>query len=160
MQDKGKKYELFCTALDILDRGTALINAYDALLHDYGGVVLFQAESQMIKAIGSHPGITAAELTDLFEKTASACSQLIRKLKATGWVVQERNPDNSREYHLFLTDDGKTIFEKHRAFEENCYQRTFEMLASVTEEELQAYIRVQALLNKAFAMDVQESRTI
>ena len=34
------------------------------------------------------------------------------------------------------------------------------MLASVTEEELQAYIRVQALLNKAFAMDVQESRTI
>ena len=152
MQDKGKKYELFCTALDSLDRGTALINAYDALLHDYGGVVLFQAESQMIKA--------AAELTDLFEKTASACSQLIRKLKAKGWVVQERNPDNSREYHLFLTDDGKTIFEKHRAFEENCYQRTFEMLASVTEEELQAYIRVQALLNKAFAMDVQESRTI
>ena len=152
MQDKGKKYELFCTALDSLDRGTALINAYDALLHDYGGVVLFQAESQMIKAIGSHPGITAAELTDLFEKTASACSQLIRKLKAKGWVVQERNPDNSREYHLFLTDDGKTIFEKHRAFEENCYQRT--------EEELQAYIRVQALLNKAFAMDVQESRTI
>lgn len=114
MQDKGKKYELFCTALDSLDRGTALINAYDALLHDYGGVVLFQAESQMIKAIGSHPGITAAELTDLFEKTASACSQLIRKLKAKGWVVQERNPDNSREYHLFLTDDGKTIFEKHR----------------------------------------------
>ena len=52
MQDKGKKYELFCTALDSLDRGTALINAYDALLHDYGGVVLFQAESQMIKAIG------------------------------------------------------------------------------------------------------------
>ena len=57
MQDKGKKYELFCTALDSLDRGTALINAYDALLHDYGGVVLFQAESQMISAV---PGITAA----------------------------------------------------------------------------------------------------
>ena len=48
MQDKGKKYELFCTALDSLDRGTALINAYDALLHDYGGVVLFQAESQTV----------------------------------------------------------------------------------------------------------------
>ena len=71
-------------------------------------------------------------------------------------MCRERNPDNE-EYHLFLTDDGKTIFEKHRAFEENCYQRTFEMLASVTEEELQAYIRVQALLNKALRWMVQES---
>ena len=160
MDQKDTRYQSFCKAIDTLDDGVALINAYDALLHDYDGEKMYQAESQMIKAIGSHQGITAAQLAESFGKTASACSQLIRKLKAKGWVVQERNPDNSREYHLFLTDDGKTIFEKHRAFEENCYQRTFEMLASVTEEELQAYIRVQALLNKAFAMDVQESRTI
>ena len=94
----------------------------------------------------------------MFE-VASACSQLIRKLKAKGWVVQERNPDNSREYHLFLTDDGKTIFEKHRAFlRKIAIRRTFEMLASVTEEELASASNV--LLNKAFAMDVQESRTI
>ena len=160
MQDKGKKYELFCTALDSLDRGTALINAYDALLHDYGGVVLFQAESQMIKAIGSHPGITAAELTDLFEKTASACSQLIRKLKNKGWVQQQRNPVNSREYNLFLSQEGKEIFEKHRKFEEACYQRTFKMLGDVSEADLQTYIRIQQCLNRAFALDVEKSRML
>ena len=57
-----KRYELFCAIINELDRCTALINEYDSQLHDYQGVIMYQAESQMIKAIGDSPGITAARL--------------------------------------------------------------------------------------------------
>ena len=93
--EKDERYSLFCQMIDQLDRGAYLIEKYDSLLHDYYGAVLFQAESQMIKAIGDAPGITAAALAEKFDKTPSACSQLVRKLKAKGWVKQVRNCSNS-----------------------------------------------------------------
>lgn len=160
MDQKDTRYQSFCKAIDTLDDGVALINAYDALLHDYDGEKMYQAESQMIKAIGSHQGITAAQLAESFGKTASACSQLIRKLKNKGWVQQQRNPVNSREYNLFLSQEGKEIFEKHRKFEEACYQRTFKMLGEISEADLQTYIRIQQCLNRAFALDVEKSRML
>lgn len=160
MNDKEERYQVFCDAITALDEGVELINAYDALLHDYDGEKMFQAESQMIKAIGSSQGVTAAQLADRFGKTASACSQLIRKLKNKGWVFQQRNPENSREYHLFLSEAGMKIFEKHHRFETACYQRTFEMLGDITKAELQTYIRIQQCLNRAFSLDVEESRKL
>ena len=34
MDQKDTRYQSFCKAIDTLDDGVALINAYDALLHD------------------------------------------------------------------------------------------------------------------------------
>ena len=156
----SQRYALFCAMIDELDRSCSLINKYDALLHDYNGVHLYQAESQMIKAIGDAPGITAAEIASILNKTGSACSQLISKLSKKGWVIQERNPENRREYFLQLSEEGRDIYEKHRIFEEQCYQRTFQMLADIPTEELQAYIGIQSRLNQAFQLDVNESITL
>ena len=154
------RYALFCALIDQLDQSCVLINKYDALLHDYNGVHLYQAESQMIKAIGDTPGITASEIASVLNKTGSACSQLISKLSKKGWVIQERNPKNRREYFLKLSKEGRDIYEKHRIFEERCYQRTFRMLEDIPTEELNAYIRIQERLNKAFQIDVNESITL
>lgn len=153
-----KRYELFCAIINELDRCTDLINRYDRQLHDYRGVIMYQAESQMIKAIGNHPGITAAELAKIFDKTSSACSQLIRKLKQKGWVEQSRNEDNSREYNLSLTDQGKEIYLKHKEFESACYKRSFAMLEGISEDEMESCIKIQKRLNESFQMDVDESK--
>lgn len=158
--NNDKKYALFCQMMDELDAGVSLINEYDSLLHDYGGVIMFQAESQLIKSIGEHPGITASELAKFFGKTASACSQLIRKLKHKGWVIQERNENNSREYNLTLTAEGKEIYERHQKFENFCYQRAFDTLSDVSTEEIESYIKIQKHLNTAFALDVSESKKL
>ena len=155
-----KRYELFCEIINELDRCTALINEYDSQLHDYRGVIMYQAESQMIKAIGDHPGITAAELAKMFNKTNSACSQLIRKLKQKDWVAQSRNEDNSREYNLSLTEQGKEIYLKHREFESACYKRSFAMLEGISEAEMESFVRIQKQLNASFQMDVDESRDL
>lgn len=158
--DAGSRYSLFCRLIDELDRGVFLIDEYDSQLHDYGGAVMFQAESQMVKAIGNEPGATAAHLAKMFGKTNSACSQIIRKLKKKQWVVQKRNENNSREYNLYLTPEGEEIYRKHHNFEDMCYKRTFQMLKGISDREMEGYIEIQRRLNKAFEMDVRESRRI
>lgn len=156
--ETDKRYGLFCELLKAMDEGFDYVDEYDSLLHNYNGTVLFQAESQIIKAVGDRPGITATELARSFKKTNSACSQLIRKLKKKNWIVQERNEENNREYKLYLTDEGKTIHKDHEEFEQACYVRAYHMLAEVKEAELKTCIRIQKQLNKAFKMDVEESR--
>lgn len=158
MQDK--RYQLFIRLLDAFDQGCALTEEYDALLHDYNGVILFQAESQMIKMIGNHPGITASEISKTFDKTSSASSQLIRKLKKKGWVRQQRNKDNNRQYNLFLTEEGDAIYRNHQQFEQACYQRTFQGLTVFSQEQLETYIAIQHRLNQSFQLDVEESRSL
>ncbi len=159
MKEK-QRYSLFCDMIQELDNGCNLISEYDALLHDYNGVVLYQAEAQIIKLVGNSPGISAAECARTLKKTLSACSQLIKKLRAKGWIRQERNELNNRIYNLYLTEEGKEIYKKHRKFEENCYKRTFKLLEIFMEEELKTYIRIQKQLNKAFEMDVEDGREI
>lgn len=157
---KKEKYKLFQQLIEVFDEGCDLVEAYDSLLHDYNGVILFQAESQVIKIIGDHEGITGSEIAHMLKKTASACSQLIRKLRKKEWVCQCRNETNNREYNLYLTEEGKKIYSKHRDFEEQCYKRTFESLSDFTEEEMKIYIAIQNYMNKTFQMDVEESQQL
>ena len=158
--EENKRFAAFRQMIEELDKGAYLMDEYDSLLHDYNGVVMFQAESQMIKAIGDSPGITAAHLAKKFAKSGSACSQLITKLKKKEWVSQERNRDNSREYNLTLTEAGREIYAKHRDFEEACYERTYRMLDGISREEMETYTKIQRQLNKAFEADVKESKNI
>ncbi len=158
--ENQQRYELFVKLIDEFDQGCDLTEEYDALLHNYNGTILFQAESQMIKMIGNHPGITASEISRSFGKTGSASSQLIRKLREKGWVRQERNEANNRLYNLYLTEEGDGIYRNHRQFEERCYRRTFHSLDGFTEDELKTYIAIQQRINATFQMDVEESRTL
>lgn len=154
-----ERYQLFCKMMEVVDIGFDLMQEYDSQLHNYHGTILYQAESQMIKDIGDQPGITAATLAQQGEKSNSAYSQLTKKLKDKGWVRQERSEKNNREYRLYLTEEGNRIYLGHQRFEAFCYQRTFEMLDKFSVEELQTFVDVQAQLNKAFQIDVEESRT-
>lgn len=154
------RYALLCRLIDSFDMGCKYVYDYNTLLHDYNGVILYQAESQFIRKIGEKPGITITELAVLFDKTKSACSQLMRRMKDKGWLIQTRNVDNNREYNLYLTVEGQEIYEKHRDFEETCYRRTAMMLDQFTEKELMTYINVQNQLNESFCLDVDESRSL
>lgn len=111
--------------LDSFDEGCRLVQEYDSVPHDYGAAILYQAESQIIHLVGHQPGITASEIAAAFHKTPSACSQLIRKLRKKGWLLQKRNHDNNREYQLYLTDEGKEIYEDHDLFEKDVWNAVF-----------------------------------
>lgn len=159
MSDKNR-YKLFCSMIEELDTAYSLIGEYDSQLHNYNGVILYQAESQLIKMIGNFPGISANECANILKKTLSACSQLIKKLRAKNWVRQERNELNNRVYNLYLTDAGKMIYENHKVFEEGCYRRTYSLLNSFSEEDFNTFIRIQQQINQGFRLDVEDNKTL
>lgn len=154
-----KKYELFCRMIEEIDITYDLMTEYDSLPHQYGKYNLYQVESHLIEYIGQHEGVTITVLSEVFGKTRSACSQMVKKLRDKKWVEQIRNPQNNREYNLYLTEEGKRIFENHAAFDERCYQRNFEGLQQFSCDELNTYLSIQKKINESFRKDVQESRS-
>ena len=153
----GNRYKLFCDIMDEIDRTYDLMSEYDSLPHQYGKYNLYQVESHLIEYIGNHEGVTITVLAEVFKKTRSACSQMVKKLRDKKWVEQIRNPENNREYNLYLTEEGKRIFENHAAFDKRCYQRNFEGLQEFSCEQMETYLSIQKKINESFQRDVEES---
>ena len=119
----NSRYKLYQEMVSVLDEAFELMVEYDSVPHDYGSATLYQAESKLIHLAGSMPGITASELAARPKKTTSACSQIVKKLRKKGWIEQTRNEKNNREYNLFLTDEGKKIFQDHLSFVKAAQER-------------------------------------
>lgn len=140
------------------DTAFDLMVEYDSLPHQYGENTLYQAEAHMIDLIALHPDITITDIANILRKTPSACSQIVRKLRAKGWVEQFRNESNNRIVNLRLTAEGEKVFQDHDAFERDCQRLTYEKLDEFTDEELALYLKVQQRINEAYQGDVQRSR--
>lgn len=158
--ENEERYNIFNELIEAIDVAVGLITVYDGQLHDYNGTILYQAEAKTIKEVGNHPGITISELAVLRDKTTSAYSQLIRKIREKGWIEQKRNDKNNREYKLYLTEEGKKIYEGHQKFEDFCYRRTYHMLDEFSLEDIKKYIEIQEKLNTSFKMDVEDSSNV
>ena len=152
------RYALFCEMLDALDEACQLMREYDSFPHRYGQDVLYQAESHVIQMVGKNPGITVTALASRMNKTPSACSQLVRKLREKGWISQTKNAQNNREFYLNLTEHGWIIYQNHEEFDQVCYQRNFQNLEGFTQEELQTYLNIQRRINQSFVQDIECSR--
>ena len=140
------------------DTAYDLMSEYDSLPHYYGSVVLYQAEAYIVNLVGRHPGITVTQLAEILNKTTSACSQIVRKLRAKGFVEQTRNPGNNRFYNLELTEAGAKVFQAHINFNQQCQEKTFDLLEGFTDEELLTHLKVQQKLNEAYQDDVKRTR--
>lgn len=152
-----ERKNLFKEIIEEIDLAYDLMNEYDSLLHQYGDHILYQEESHLIQCIGRKPGITNNELTKELKKTKSACSQMVKKLIGKNWVIRERNVNNNREYYLFLTEEGQIIFEDHEEFDKTCLEYKYRRLEQFSEKELEAYLKVQKVINDTFQEDVEKS---
>lgn len=153
-----KRKELLKQLWEAQDAAYDLMCEYDSLPHHYGENILYQAEGHIIDLIAAYPGITITDLGNILKKTPSACSQIVRKLKAKGWVEQTRNEANNRQYNLELTESGRRVYEDHLEFNRFCQRETYTLLAQFTDEELAHHVAVQQKLNEAYQGDVRRSR--
>lgn len=140
------------------DEAYDLMYEYDSLPHRYGAHILYQSEAHIIDLIGEHPEITVTELAAILKKTPSACSQIVRKLRAKGWVEQVRNAENNRIYNLSLTESGQAVYQEHTAFNRSCQKATFQLLSKFSIEELEHHLMVQQRLNEAYERDMEQSK--
>lgn len=150
--------KLFAQLWQAQDEAYDLMYEYDTLPHHYGENIMYQAEGHIIDLIAAYPGITITDLSNILKKTASACSQIVRKLKEKGWVEQSRNRDNNRQYNLRLTPAGEQVYADHVAFTQFCQAETLKLLEGLTDEEMAAHVKVQRQLNLAYQADVRRSR--
>ena len=140
------------------DEAYDLMYEYDSLPHQYGENTLYQSEAHIIDLIGEHPEITVTELAAVLKKTPSACSQIVRKLRAKGWVTQVRNEENNRIFNLHLTESGQRVYQDHTAFNHSCQEATFRLLETFSTQELEHHLMVQRKLNEAYQSDVEHSK--
>lgn len=152
--------KLFDSIMDEYEHSVRLMRLYDEMPHQYGDSILYQMESHTVELIGCHPGITATEISEILEKTPSACSQVIRKLRNKGLVYQDRSEENNRIYNLFLTENGWELYNAHATVDDECDRRKKEKLVKYTEAELRQFLEIQRLINEQFEIDVKLSENI
>lgn len=153
-----QRYNLLMSIWQEQDRAYDLMCEYDSIPHHYGEYVLFQTEGYIVNLIAAYPDITVTELGLRLNKTTSACSQVVRKLRNKGYVEQRRNPENNRIYNLTLTEKGRLLYDEHQKFNLSCRQKTFDRLRHCSDEELRNHIKVQKKLNEAYRDDIRRSR--
>ncbi len=154
----ARRKELLAEIWNAQDDAYELMYEYNSLPHYYGENILYQAEGQIIDFVAIHPGITITELGTLLQKTPSACSQLVRRLRAKGWVEQTRNEENNRLYNLTLTESGKHIYRDHLQFAQSCQDIAFRLLSKFSTQEPESHLQVQRRLIEAYRGDVMRSR--
>lgn len=66
----------------------------------------------LLMHIYNHPGINYMDLTDLMLCTKSNTTRIVRSAQEDGLLNRKNHPNDGRSYQLFLTDNGKRIFEQ------------------------------------------------
>lgn len=64
-------------------------------------------EARVFFEIYENEGCNAAHIAQLMNIDKSYLSRIIKKHEKSGYIHRERSAEDSRSYHLFLTDDGK-----------------------------------------------------
>lgn len=98
----------------------AQINANDGqYVRDYGTGELYTAvEVHTVTLIEENPGITSSEIAERNMRTKGAVSQIISKLEKKDLVRREKDPNNGRRNHLYVTPKGLELSLKHKEYDE------------------------------------------
>lgn len=152
-----EKVDLFLELLDELETAYKLMSKYDSIPHKYDDMILYQVEMHTLQIIGYKSGVTITEIAKAMDRSTSACSQTVKKLIDKNFVVQQRNLDNKREYNLYLTAEGKRMFDIHEQYDRDCMMDKMRFIEDFTCEDLKTYIAIQNVINKTFVKDIEKS---
>lgn len=59
-----------------------------------------------------NPGINYIDLSELLLCTKGNTTRIVGAMQSEGLLIRRRNPGDRRSYHLYLTEQGKGLFEK------------------------------------------------
>lgn len=149
-----KRYELFLKMMDGFNQMHDGMAEYGRLPRVYGGFLLYEREVHLLRSIGNTPGISVTKIAKEFRYTTSACSQVVKKMCEKGFVEKKKNSENSKEINLYLTKQGKKVYQFHDEFDRMCYKRNFEHLAEFTDQEIEIAGKVARRLNECIERDI------
>lgn len=111
---------------------------------DYGnGKMMNMSAIHTLTMIADNPGITAVEVAKMWNQTRSAATQSIKKLWSQGLIKKKKEDGNNKSIHLYVTEAGKELSDKHKEFDkESIRAMTMTLLEKHTKDELKTTVAV------------------
>ncbi|MEG2394508.1 MAG: MarR family transcriptional regulator, partial [Ruthenibacterium sp.] len=137
---------------DLLYSFVTIYDAYINELREYGtGTLINMVEVHTLTMIADKPGITVSELSVMWRRTKGAVSQNVSKLEKKGFIKRERDKNNAKIVHLFVTEDGKKLSMAHKLYDNmDIMQTQRDLLQTCTIEEVDAFFKVLKAYLKLF----------
>lgn len=63
----------------------------------------------VLAALAKHPGASQRDLVEATGVDKSTLKEMLSRMVARGWVLRERDPNDSRAWTMLLTDEGSTL---------------------------------------------------
>lgn len=137
-------------AADIMHQASSLYMSAN-MSRDYGDGKLYTAtEVHMLEYIVSHPGKNVTQLSEEWDKTKAALSQMLKKLEQKDMIYHTNAQDNLRKQLYYATEYGLSLNQLHMAYDERVFGETLRRLREYCSEEeietcfhvLKQYIKV------------------
>ena len=142
--------------METIYKTSSLINTYESIPRKYGtDDELYMVEVHTLDIIGSNHYITISEIAIVTDRTRSAVSQNVDKLIKKDLLIKYRNPNNSREMILELTDRGKIVYHHHRKLDETEYRKHMQNLKEFTTEDFQTFTKIANGFNSGMKRALQ-----
>ena len=136
---------------DILHRASMLYMASNLPI-DYGtGEKYTAVEVHMLRYIIDHPDRTVTDLSQSWDRSKAAISQMLKRMEEKDLVAWREAPDNKKKQLYFATAKGMDLHQKHLEYDERVFGGTLELLGEVCSQEeiaicfhvLEAYTQVR-----------------
>ncbi|QOS97323.1 winged helix DNA-binding protein [Brevibacterium sp. JNUCC-42] len=137
-------YQLIESIYDV-SRSTSL---YESVPRTYGtDDELYMVEAHTINLIGEKVHTNTSELAKLTNKTKSAISQMVDKLLKKDLVLKNKNPTNSRETIIELSEKGKQAYQYHKELDKTEYALILDRLDQYSTEDFIKFIEIASIVN-------------
>ena len=93
----------------------------------------------VLRIIMKHDGIRATELAALADVRPASITQAVSRLEKLGYVVREKDHEDSRVKRIYITDKTKEYIEKHTKVKR---ERNERMLSCLTKEEAEVFFNL------------------
>ena len=111
--------------------------------HIFGdGIKVYPSQIRAIVMIGRHPGINLTDLARLLEITKASTSELITKLAENGLIRKNKDPGNSKEVLLHITEKCHKVLEDVDRRHEQMFKDFQSILDELHEPDYELVIRV------------------
>lgn len=120
---------------DILHRASTLYMASNLPI-DYGtGEKYTAVEVHMLKYIIDHPGKTVTDLSQDWDRTKPAISQLLKRMEEKELVEWREAPDSKKKQLYYATPKGEELHARHLEYDGRVFGRTLELLGETCSQE-------------------------
>lgn len=143
-----KREEVVYQLMESIYEVSRNISSYESIPRKYGtDDELYMVEAHTINLIGEKIKTNTSELAKLTNKTKGAISQMVYKLIKKDLVLKYKNPINSREVIIELSEKGKQVFQHHKKLDKMEYTKILNQLDEFSTEDFIKFIKISSIVS-------------